>query len=92
MMLWAGYDEGKSVNASIRKEAKNIWAETIEQIKGNEYSWYETPKNVIGVPLDAISGQSNTKNGKTVLYYFIKGSEPNYKNESYAMEETNTNN
>lgn len=92
MMLWAGYDEGKSVNASNRKEAKNIWAETIEQIKSNEYSWYETPKNVIGVPLDAISGQSNKKNGKTVLYYFIKGSEPNYKNESYAMEETNTNN
>ena len=91
-MMWMGYDEGKKITPSVRKDAKNVWAETVSQVtNGSNDSWYETPKNVCAVPLDAVTGETTNNSSKAVLYYFVKGSEPTYKKESYAMEEVNNN-
>ncbi len=85
MLTWMGYDEDKVVSQNIRKSARNIWANTIEDITQNkEMHWYDTPNNVVSVPLNAVDGKSTTDTGKMALYYFIRGTEPNYNLEQYV--------
>lgn len=85
MLTWMGYDEGKNVTSTVRKSARDIWADTIEAItEGKEMHWYETPENVVALPLDAVSGKTTTDKGKMAIYYFVKGSEPNYSPEQYV--------
>ncbi len=85
MLTWMGYDEGKTVSQSIRKSARNIWANTMEDITENkEMHWYETPHNVVSVPLNAVDGTSTNDTGKIALYYFVRGTEPKYNVEQYV--------
>lgn len=85
MLTWMGYDEDKNVTQEIRRSARNIWADTIEDItKDKEISWYETPKNIVGIPLDAVSGETTNDKGKMAMYYFVKGTEPRYKLDQYV--------
>lgn len=77
MMVWAGNDMNENVNSSYSKKIKNIWCDTVEDYtKDKENSWYEMSNNIVGVPLNPITGQKNTENGKTSIFYFKKGSEP----------------
>lgn len=77
MMVWAGNDMNENVNSSYSKKIKNIWCDTVEDYtKDKENSWYEMSDNIVGVPLNPITGQKNTENGKTSIFYFKKGSEP----------------
>ena len=77
MMVWAGNDMNENVNSSYSKKIKNIWCDTVEDYtKNKENSWYEMSDNIVGVPLNPITGQKNTENGKTSIFYFKKGSEP----------------
>ena len=77
MMVWAGNDMNENVNSSYSKKIKNIWCDTVEDYtKYKENSWYEMSDNIVGVPLNPITGQKNTENGKTSIFYFKKGSEP----------------
>lgn len=77
MMVWAGNDMNENVNSSYSKKIKNIWCDTVEDYtKDRENSWYEMSDNIVGVPLNPITGQKNTENGKTSIFYFKKGSEP----------------
>ena len=46
-------------------------------LKNKESHWYQKPQNVIGLPLNPITGDFVTT-GKSAMYYFIKGSEPEY--------------
>ena len=76
--MWAGYDNNQESAVSNGTKVKQMWADTIEgYFKDKEAHWYETPKNVVGVLIDPISGKvaTNDTEKKKMLYY-IKGTEP----------------
>jgi len=75
LLVWTGNDENKST-PGYSKITKNIWADTIEEsLKDKEKTWYETPKNIVGIPLNPVNAEFVT-NGKSTMYYFVKGTEP----------------
>ena len=76
MMVWAGNDMNKNVNSVYSKKIKNIWCDTIEEyLKDKETSWYEPSNNIIGIPLDAVSGDTPKSSKNTAIYYYKKGTE-----------------
>lgn len=88
MMMWMGYDDNKNVDGNVRNSAKKIWASTIEaSLENIGDSWYDTPKNVVAIPLDAVTGKVTNNQNKATLYYYVKGSEPGVTNEQYVMSE-----
>lgn len=89
VMTWMGYDNNEAMNAKVRKSGRNAWADTIEAyLSDKETAWYETPENVVAVPLDAITGKTTNKSSKIALFYYLKGSEPGYTPEQYVSSET----
>lgn len=75
LLVWTGNDKNEKT-IGYSKITKNIWADTMEEtLKEKEVSWYEQPKNVIGLPLNPVSAEFVT-NGKSTMYYFVKGTEP----------------
>lgn len=93
VMTWMGYDDNQTITSKVRTNSKNAWANTIEYVlKDIDTSWYETPKNVVAIPLDAITGEVTNNADKAALYYYVKGSEPGVTNEQYVSgeEEKNT--
>lgn len=88
VMMWMGYDDNQFVDGSIRNSSKKIWATTIEQSLENiGDSWYELPKNVVAIPLDAVTGKPTNDVNKATLYYYVKGTEPGVSREQYVMNE-----
>ncbi len=88
VITWMGYDNNLSMNNKVRNSAKNAWAETIEKsLKNVETAWYETPKNIVALPLNAITGVTTTNSNKATLFYYLKGSEPTYTKEQYVSTE-----
>lgn len=88
VMTWMGYDDNETMNNAVRNSAKNAWADTIEDaLKNTETSWYETPKNVVALPLNAITGATTNDPNKATLFYYLKGSEPGYTKEQYVSSE-----
>ena len=88
MMMWMGYDDNKNVDGNVRNSAKKIWASTIEaSLENIGDNWYDTPKNVVAIPLDAVTGKVTNNQNKATLYYYVKGSEPGFTNEQYVMSE-----
>lgn len=83
MLIWVGNDDGSEVSSSKSFISKNIFADTIEYVnqEENNNSWYETPKDVVGVLLDATTGENSTDMNKTALFYYLKGSENINKKE-----------
>lgn len=77
MLVWTGNDDGSDVSITKSSYAKNIFADTIEQIHYNENNikWYKTPEDVVAIPLDAITGEETKDPSRTALFYFFKGSE-----------------
>lgn len=76
MLVWAGNDMNENVDSSYSKKIKNIWCDTIETYLNDKKSrWYEPSDNIIGIPLDAVSGDNPTRSENTVIYYFKKGTE-----------------
>lgn len=76
MLVWAGNDMNENVDSSYSKKIKNIWCDTVEgYLSGRGNSWYEASDNIIGIPLDAVSGESPSKSKNTIVYYYKKGSE-----------------
>lgn len=91
MMMWMGYDNNKEVNGNVRNNAKKIWALTIEESLNNiNTTWYETPKNVVAIPLDAVTGKTTNNQNKVALYYYVKGTEPGVNKEQYVIKEENS--
>ena len=77
MIIWLGYDDNREFTSNYGYMAKNIWADTMEDIqKDTGDNWYQTPNNVVGVILDAVTGEVTTDNNKAIIYYYLKGSEP----------------
>ena len=87
VMTWMGYDDNKYITSKVRTNSKKAWADTIEfALKDIDTSWYETPKNVIAIPLDAITGNITNDSNKAALYYYVKGSEPGVNKEQYVIK------
>lgn len=77
MVTWTGYDNNDDIAISVGADSKNIWASTIESLEINQNEgWYDMPQNVIGIPLDAVTGNKTNDVLKTNMFYYIKGSEP----------------
>ena len=92
VMTWMGYDDNKAVTSRVRTSSKKAWTKTIEYaLKDIDTSWYETPENVVAIPLDAVTGKVTNDNNKVALYYYVKGSEPSVLNEQYVSSENEKN-
>ncbi len=75
--LWTGYDDNKNVSNNDSSNIKNTWVDIMETyLKNKEDTWYETPKNVVGVAIDPISGNVANNGNKAKVLYYIKGTEP----------------
>ena len=90
MMVWNGYDNSSELQVSDGAISKKIWVETVEEIL-EEKNWYETPNNVVAVPLDAITGKETTDTNKTFMYYYVSGSEYNNTNTEFVYKEKTNN-
>ena len=88
MVTWVGMDDNRELSANDSYITKNIWADTVEDILADtEEHWYETPENVVGVVLDAVSGKPTTDVSKATLFYFVKGTEDIINTEFVSKEE-----
>ena len=87
-VTWVGMDDNSNLSANDSYISKNIWADTVEDIlKDAEEHWYETPENVVGVVLDAVSGMPTSDASKATLFYFVKGTEDVIDTEYVSKEE-----
>ena len=76
MLVWIGYDDSSDLELGKNIYTKNIFADTINNIfKEKEASWYDTPKNVIGIPKNAITGDIADNTSNSAIYYYVKGTE-----------------
>lgn len=78
MITWAGYDDNSGLPLSTGLEAKNAWVEAVESYMPDDNSWYEMPDNVVGMPLNAVDGLPTSDSNKVNMFYYFKGSEPDY--------------
>lgn len=77
MLIWVGYDDNREFTTNYGYMAKNIWADTMEEIQtGLTDNWYDTPDDVVGVVLDAVTGEVTNDISRAIVYYYLKGSEP----------------
>ena len=93
LSIWNGYDNNIVIDNSAKGFHKNIWIDTMESYLKDEHNeWYDMPKDVVGVPINPISGKLDDKNNKTI-FYFLRGTEPTYKNTDLetAFREDNKN-
>ena len=56
-----------------------------------EKNWYKMPNNVVGVPLDAITGEVTDIQEKTTIFYYVNGSEYNNQDTEFVFKEKNDN-
>ena len=88
MLVWIGYDNNREFTKGYSYVAKNIWADTMEEIQYNiSDNWYQTPKDVVGIILDAVTGEVTKDSNRAIIYYYLKGSEPNIKNAKLVSSE-----
>ncbi|MBE6156602.1 MAG: hypothetical protein E7161_02535 [Firmicutes bacterium] len=92
MLIWIGYDDNREFTKNYGYMGKNIWADTMEEIQKDIVdNWYETPKNVVGIILDAVTGEVTNDADKAIVYYYLKGSEPTISNATIINEEKKKN-
>ena len=81
--IWTGYDDNKEVNSTDSLATKNMWVDAMEDaLKEKENNWYAMPKNVVGMLVDPVTGDTNSDNKK--MFFYIKGTEPY---EEYTLDE-----
>ena len=82
--IWSGYDNNKDTDTGEGKYIKNMFSEIAEEyLKDKKVKWYDIPDNVVGVLVDPISGNvANNDTKNPTMFYYIKGTEPTYNNES----------
>lgn len=75
-LVWIGKDDSSEVGSIASRISKNVWLETMEQyLKDRDNTWYETPRNVVGVIRDAITGQEVHNSKNSTIFYYEKGTE-----------------
>ena len=78
--IWSGYDNNYDTYPEVSTNIKLAWIDTIENyFKKNKATWYKKPENIVGVPVNPITGELNTN--KNAILYYIKGTEPTTNNE-----------
>ena len=78
--IWSGYDNNYDTYPEVSTNIKLAWIDTIENyFKKNKATWYKKPDNIVGVPVNPITGELNTS--KNAILYYIKGTEPTTNNE-----------
>lgn len=79
MSIWVGYDNNDNLKNTDYKYIKKIWANTMENyLKDKDNSWYEKPKDIVGVMVNPITGELANKNTqKKKIFYYLPGTEPN---------------
>lgn len=78
--IWSGYDNNYDTYPEVSTNIKLAWIDTIENyFKKNKATWYKKPDNIVGVPVNPITGELNTN--KNAILYYIKGTEPTTNNE-----------
>ena len=88
MLMWSGYDDNSNIELKLGNEVKNTWANVVSYIQENDQdSWYQMPTNVVGMPLNAISVKPSLNNKNITIFYYLKGSEPEYNNLEYKKKE-----
>ena len=90
MLVWNGYDDNRELKVSDGAISKNIWVDTVENLD-IEKEWYEIPNNVVGIPLNAITGEEEKDTSKLNVFYYVNGSEYNYKDTEFVYKEKTTN-
>ena len=90
MLVWSGYDDNRELKVSDGAISKNIWVDTVENL-AIEKEWYEIPNNVVGIPLNAITGEEEKDTSKINVFYYVNGSEYNYKDTEFVYKEKTTN-
>ena len=90
MLVWNGYDDNRELKVSDGAISKNIWVDTVENL-AIEKEWYEIPNNVVGIPLNAITGEEENDTSKLNVFYYVNGSEYNYKDTEFVYKEKTTN-
>lgn len=86
---WAGYDDNSDISSDVVSGNKNSWITSMEKyFKGKDATWYSIPDDVVGVLVNPVTGSvvSESDKNKKILYY-LKGTEPSVKEESYDKEE-----
>lgn len=89
MLIWIGYDNNREFTKGYGYITKNIWADTMEEIQKDidTDNWYETPKDVVGVVLDSVTGEITKDSSRAIVYYYLKGSEPDINNTELVISE-----
>ena len=76
MIVWNGYDSNQLIDTNDYQISRNIWLDTIENYESNKKdNWYETPKNVIGIPKNAITGSNDYNKNNYYNFYYVNGSQ-----------------
>lgn len=89
MMVWNGYDDNSQLEVKDGTISKNIWVDTVEGLNIDK-EWYEMPNNVVGVPLNAITGEVTNEQEKTTIFYYVNGSEYNNQDTEFVYKEKTT--
>ncbi len=88
MLVWLGYDNNREFTKGFSAVNKNIWADTMEEIQsGIEDNWYETPNDVVGIILDSVTGEVTKDQSRAIMFYYLKGSEPNISKAQIVTKE-----
>lgn len=88
MLVWNGYDDNREVEVKDGSYSKNIWLETMNKIN-TKNDWYTAPKNIVGMPLNAITGKYDNSSKNSNIFYFVKGTEPGGKDEIIVSKNSN---
>ena len=89
MLVWNGYDDNRELAVKDGAISKNIWVDTVENLSIKK-SWYEMPDNVIGIPLNSITGEVSEDNNKTSIFYYVNGSEYHNQDTEFVYKEKTT--
>ena len=82
MGIWSGYDDNTNTPSNVGTMIKNIWADTMEYyFKDKNDAWYDMPSNVVGSLINPVDGKLATPNTKSIMAYYIKGTEPTIEKE-----------
>jgi len=75
-LVWVGKDDSSEVGSIASRISKNVWLETMENyLQDKENTWYETPRNVVGLVRDAITGKESLNSKNSTIFYYEKGTE-----------------
>lgn len=77
--VWCGYDDNQYVNNSKTKFIKYIWADIMESYMQNKGDgWYNTPSNVVAIPVNPTNGKIATNGEYQKTMYFDINNVPWY--------------